>query len=1287
MKRSLLGCALLMLIVAAISPPLAAQGEATVLIPITPVEVEPWNREVLIAADGAGHVLVAFLAETGDADVAWSAHYSGGAWTDRAIPLPPGDEQWRSHALRDLAAGSSGRFVLLYKNAGSHYCYVVWSGSAWQTPVLIPDDTLDSPDGICFDAAGSVLVWDDHVPGYFARHAGGQWQSMELPQRTEDLSSDARGELMLGRDGAVHLLGIGLRKVPTVGSCPAGTDPLQPANWVFQPDRSQDYLSPLYPAAHDARTSLDWPRQTVWACWEGSGDQRDALMVAHAPIGATTTAAWTVWPLLHEGWSAVNSALSSSNAGADGVAYDLSDGHGGRQLIFRWLPPNGPGAPIQVTRPGSQTEAADFASLYNGTLAACVAPNGIAHVVIKGKKRGEYPENAERLYYSRVTGGAVLQTEPGVTGGGTVVADDQTTGQQTTNQQDWQQAGGKPDLVPELALKQPPYERDGQQVHRISYYDRLVRPEVAIRNIASQYFGDVELDLIVDGAVIHYVRHDDTDHMRPLIERDATLDVYNLPAFRYELSHPEQPWSPPELQVEDRDRSQTIEMRSGLGRKSVMLVIDPLNKIDEVNEDNNTAELTFEVSDGREEADRLSVTDIRDDRLVIGQNDLAIRNYTLDANTRIVAPGLIQAPTTARVLVGNPRGASFFRDVNVAALIDGAEVWRTTIPLIDDEYRLHNAAVTAHGWPGAEERRGADLRGGVLEVPLDLTNVPIGAHTLTIMVDPEDTCADLQRANNVATIPLRVRERGGTLQVQVRDADTGEGVSMAHVRLGDLFFDRTDRSGSLTIADVPAGDYDARELWCSRPYPGARYAGRPCDAPFTVRNGQITLATASLEQPVAVHLQLTDAETGQSLDAPPAARIEWAGSTPWGTSDSGEVVGWRQGASRLLFPDVRPGACTATADAWAYEPATLQADVHRDAHGECHLQMTLQQSPRGSVQVTVTDENGRGVGGAYVFLQGAPRGGGTDADGVATLTEVEAGSSYTVLARADGYTSGSVASGTVVADGTRECSIQVARITSREKVVSFDAIAWAQCESWPGLSFGPISSDGYEVSAEHGRFHVTLGLSYHEVAGADLGVVDEVVVASDGGPFWSENVTYEYSLTDLLCSGVAQVAGKKIAQLVKLAGPINDVYDWFNGDLDPNRLNDGEVVGTYTSWTGTEYASESLIPLPSIPFSPGMSGGQTVARTDMIEVTDGTRTKTVRRQWYSPSMMVYRIGEEFDLSKLEVRVYVAVLNDRLSRGPLYANSRNLIQWKPMEGDGDDAWVNFHPEAYDELGVH
>ncbi|MGI5818602.1 MAG: hypothetical protein ACOX9R_10960 [Armatimonadota bacterium] len=1287
MKQLVLGITVTIATLIATSLPLLAQGQATVLDPISPVEVEPVNKRPVIAADAQGNLMVVFWGERNGVYVLWSLRSSGGTWSGAEVPLPAGDERWYSFEIYDLA-GRNGQFALLLKNAG-HEHFSLWSGSAWSTPVRFPDQ-VDKPRELGFDATGNLVAWAPGAASYFSRLSGDTWQTIRLPQRQETSSLRCPpNRLLLGRTGALHLLGRTQRGVLMVGSCPPGADPMQPSSWIYQPPGyDPEHTGGASSEKRERGYALDWPRQTLWLCWQGVGrDDGGKIFVAHAPIGTTSEVGWTAWEIASPDRNINEQSIVSSGAGAVGVAYKAY-AINEHELYFRWLPPTGLGEELAIIRPGSQTEAATFSTLYNNTLAVTAAPDGHAHLVIKGKKRGEYPENADRLYYSRITGGAVLQTEPGVTADGTVVAGGETGDAQAGGgQSDWRQQGGKPDLVPQLSFSRRPYMRDGREVYRFGYGNRVVAPQVAVRNIGSQYFGDVELDLIVDGAVIHYVRHDESGHMRPMIERDGTLNVYNLPSFRYEYSRPEQAWSAPELHLADNLRSQVVEMRSGLGRKTATLVIDPRNLIDEENEDNNTVEITFEVTDGRETADRLDLRDTRGDLLITGLNDLSIRNWTLHPNTRIAAPGLVQAPTTAQVLIANEGGATFFRDVDVAALIDGVEVWRTTIPLVDGEYRLHNEEVSAAGWPTAPERRGPDIRGGLLEVPVDLTNVSVGAHTLTIVVDPDDAVADLRRENNVAIIPLRVRERGGTVQVQVRDADTGHGVSQAHVLLGSLFFERADNAGRLTIADVPAGRYEAQDLWCSRPWPNPRYAGRPADGAFTVSNDQTTLVSASLEQPVAVYLQLMDAQSGQPVDAPPVARLEWTGATPWGPSDSGEVVGWRQGASRIVFPDVRPGPCAITAGAWGYEPATLQADVHRDARGECHLQMSLPQSPRGSVQVTVTDQDGRGVNGAYVFLHSAPRAAGTDARGVATLTEVEAGSSYTIGVHADDYTSGSTTSGVVAAGQTRACAVQIARVTSREKTISFDAVAWAHCESWPGFSFGPVSSDSYEVSAEHGKFHGTLGISYHEIAGTNRAVVDEVVAAFDGGPFWSENVTYKYSLSDLLCSAIGKVAGENIARLVKLAGPINDVYDWFNGDLDPNRLHEGEVVGTYTSWTDTEYASETLIPIPSITFSPGMSGGQTVVRTDMLEVTDGTNTAIVRRQWYSPSMMVYRIGEEFDMSKLEVKFFVAVLNERLSPGPLYASSRNLIQWKPMEGDGANAWVNFHPQAYDALGLN
>jgi len=802
-----------------------------------------------------------------------------------------------------------------------------------------------------------------------------------------------------------------------------------------------------------------------------------------------------------------------------------------------------------------------------------------------------------------------------------------------------------------------------------------------VRNLASQYFGDLELDLVFDGAVVHYVRHDDSDHMRPLIERDGALKILTMPRFRYEY-RPQDGWEPPEVQLADRRAGPVIPMYSGLGRKTVTVIVDPQNKIDEANEDNNVVELEFELTDGREEGDRIRITDTRNHRGIVGANDLAILGTPqLHANTLIAAPGLIQAPTDLRMIVGNPHGAQFFRDVDVVALLDGDEIWRHTIPLMDGERHLYNRDTQAFGYTAAPRRSGPEVRGGFLDVPVDLTNVPVGAHTLTLIIDPEDRFADLNRDNNSATIPLRVRERGGTLRVQVRDRSTGAPIARAHVLLGDLFFDRTDNNGVLTIADVPAGAYDARDLWVRRPYPEPRYGARCADGPFTVRNDETTAVNISLEQPVDVMLRVRDATTGEHPDAPPAAKLQWSGGTeaPW--RESGEMVAWRESGG-LLFPEVPPGPCTVTVTAYAYRDAAVQADVHADEQGRCAVEVSLERVPRGTIEGALVDQNGRGIGGVPVWLEGAPRAATTDNQGHFTIAEVAAGASYVVAARPENCTAARVRCGPVPADGSVAVALQVNRITSHEKVLGFDAVTWAQLESWPGFSFGPVSADSYEVSAQHGMFHATVGLRWHEVQGTDRTVVDEVVLATRGDAFWEESISYTYSFGDIINAGITKVAGNTIGQLCKLAGPINDVYDYFHDDIDPQQLSEGEVVGTYTSWTGAERESATLIAIPGIEFAPGVHGGQTVVRCDMVEVTDGQTTKTIRRQWYSPALMAYQIGEEMNLEDLEIRFYVQVLNERLSPGPLYANSRNVIVWRPAE----DNWLRFEPNAYDPLGV-
>jgi len=989
---------------------------------------------------------------------------------------------------------------------------------------------------------------------------------------------------------------------------------------------------------------------------------------------------------LDEGRQAVQHRLTASTGGADGVVYVTSDGHGGRQLLFHWLPPTGLGERLELVRPGSQTEAADFSQLYNGTLAVVAAPDGVAHVVIKGKKRGEYPENAEMLYYSRVSGGATLANEPGVTGGGQQV--DATGGQTGTTGPDWRQQGGKPDLSAVITMKAKPIMRNGQPVYRYGYHSRIVAFDAGIHNGGSQYFGDVEADILVDGAVVHYRKVDKTKHMRAMIERDATLVLRDLPRFKYELLSPTDGWQAPELSTADGRLPDIVRMRTGLGRKLITVIVDPQNKIEEENEDNNVVEMAFEMSDGRDDADVLRLTDDRGKTVRCGYNDLAILGTPkLHANTKIAAPGLMQRPTTARMIVGNPRGANFFRNVEVMALLDGTEVWRHTIELMDDTRHLYNRDTQWFGYTGPARRGGAEVMGGFLDVPVDLTNAAVGNHTLILIVDPEDHFADLQPDNNSASLQFRVREPGGTLRVSVRDRDTNTAIGRAHMDLPGLYFAITDASGQHSVADMPAGNYDARDLWASRAYPDPRYGRQPAGAGFTVTKGQVTDVTVLLEAPVRVIVTVLDQQTGQPLPETADASLKYVGeSSHLGSGGGGYLTPYRQG-NKVHFIDVPPGSCEITATGYAYQAQTITADVHRDANGECHVQVSLPRMPRGQVTGRVVDADDKPVTDAGVWLNGAPRWTATDNAGNFTLSEVEAGRNYQVVARRKGYFADRVMSGVVQAGGSRTVLLHITKLTprlsSKLKSLSVNCVAWAQIESWPGFSFGPVGSDSYDVSAEHGKFTATMAMLYRQIQGEDNVMVDSIVLGTKGGPFWSENITYSYSLSSVLSTAIGEVAGKDIARLVSLVAPINDTFDFINGDTDPSQMQDGEVAGSFSSQTGADYHSVALIPMPSVEFSPGMHGGQTVVRTDILEVSDGLTTKRVRRQWYSPQTAVYNIGEKMALDQLEVRFYVAVLNDRLSPGPLYASSKNVLTWRPMEDD----WLRFEPNNYDPIGAH
>jgi len=1096
----------------------------------------------------------------------------------------------------------------------------------------------------------------------FAGPLGHAWQTSE--------------ELVRGRSGALHMLGAGQRRVPVVVSVAASSDPLQASSWVWQPPNATDNTG--LPADYSPiQVALDWPRQTLWAAWV----QRDKLYVGHAPVGTTNWASVSGWEVApQDGGKIYEFRLASSDGGADAICYRALGQRGSSRLVFHWLLPNGLGETIQLARPGTQTEAADFAEVNSNTMCLHVAPDGVAHFLVKARKRGEYPANAPRLYYARISGGAVLSTEPAVGGGGTQTVDS-GTGTQTGGQQgDWTAAGGKPDLIARLELDRQPYLRDGNQVYRYYRFDSSVSPKLLISNLGAQYFGDVQVRIVIDGVTINYRWLDESGHMRPLIERNGTITEYSLPILRYEF-RPTQPWQPPQIEMTHKMAQRTISVWSGLGRKRATVIVDPDNEIAEANEDNNVCELQYEISDGSDMGDRTTVTDIRGQRQTVGLNDLAILGAPkLFANTHIARPGLLQRPTSARLIVGNPRGAMFFRQVPVVALLDGQPIWRHTIELLDNERRLYNRDTAWYGYTAPPRRSGPEVMGGFLDIPVDLTGVAVGAHTLTIVVDPEDQCADLQRDNNSASINFQVREPGGTLRLRVRDRDSNLPLALAHFLLPELYFGICDEQGEAVVADLPAGDYRPTQLLASRPYPAPRYGQQPAPQGFTITRGQETTLTVLLEAPVHVIVSALDAQTGEPVPEVLQASLRHLG-TPWDPEAEGCAVP-RSSLTRVHFEDVAPGDCEVTASAYAYRPQRQTVAVHRDANGECHVQLALPRAPRGQITGTVVDADGRPVADADVWLNDAPRATTTDNAGNFVLSEVEAGRAYLVVAMKRSYLPDAVLSATVPGNGACSVQLRCPKVTDQTKSLSVDCIAWAQVESWPGFSFGPLGSPDYRVSAEHGKFTATLGMLYRQVQSQRRVIVDQIVLGTAGKEFWNANVSTTYNAASVLSSAIACVSGSDIARLATLAEPLAQTLSMLQGDVDPSQMRGGKVVGTYTSQTGADYDAVALLPLGEIPVGVGFQGGQTVVRTDMLQISDGSKTRTVRRQWYSPQSAAYRIGEDFAADSLEVRCYVAVLNEQLSPGPLYASSKNVIRWRPLE----DQWLRFEPSDYDPLGL-
>ena len=1229
--------------------PAHAQATASTLIPVTAPEFLPQSDPPAVGADNSGRVMIVYLGKGPDAKwKLYSLLRQGSTWQQQPVPTPDVGGYPAELAPRQIVGGApAGGFHLIATYYSKLY-YWHWQGGAWSAPELVTDKGAAGV-GIALDASGQPLIARSSSRFRFYRKAAGQWQETQL---APELWQKTVPSITTGPRGVPHLLGV-WANVPVVATLRAGKDPQVEANWIVTPSGDRTAWTGGVPrTATYAQFGLDWVHQLVYGAWaeQKSSPPERRYQVRWGPVGVTAEGQWqsaTVELPERASMPSDSFRLMTNGYGHAALGHLYSLG-GDPSLHFRWLRSTGPAADVELVRPATQTEACVFSTLSAGSLSLCVDQAGTAHVVVRGVKRGEVPANQERLFYASVTGGGTASTEEpgGATGGGTGGSAGGTT------------EGPRPDFV--VAFSRPLAAANV----RIAYDS--VTPVVTVTNQGAQYFGDLWLTATLDGAQVRVHVPDPSGHRVPLFDRGQTKTYY-LPKLDLEKNW-DPAYPPAPATYEYPVGTAHLHPATGLGRKLLSVTVDPDNQINEAAEDNNVGQVEYLVYDGRNPADHEKGPD---GKTIDGLNDLNVAQPPqLKSNTPLWRAGYMQRPTHLQVAVGNPRLASFFAGTTVAVSLDGQEIVRNTVDQLNNVPNLWSGALTPTTvFSGTTPK--PDLSGAVPLFPVDLTQVAEGTHKLTVVVDPEDRFADRHRENNTAEVSFKVRGPGGTLRVRVVDKDDGTTpISGAVVSLRDLWAQLTDAIGVLEIPDVPPGAYNGKALSADRTGSDPRYY--PTFAsPFAITAGQTTTVTVPLEKAVVIVGDVYDTSTNALLTT------ETVGVA---LRDQDFYHPTYVTGPRYQILDVPPGPQTVQAGAYSFRDAQVAQDVHRGAQGQCRVDLRLQPGPRAVVEGTVVDEaTSRPIAGADVWLNGAPRFAVTDAQGHYRLEKVAANADYQVQATAASYTVESTTTG-VLADGqTRQLPpLKLAKIVSHLTSLDFHAITWADFEQ---TSTGKGS---FAVRVKYGQFDASLALMCHTLTGRPAVGVDQLLLGATPGP-WCESRVSTYRAPGIIC--VALVEAKEGANnvyngnLLALGQRIKTVYDYATGNFDPAQLSSsGTVVGTFTSQSENSYSPE--VSIFGLPVSEGLWGftatdGTTTVRVDKIEVTDDTTTKTVSRQWYSPSLGVYQIGQTFDPDKLEVRVYLQVMNQNLSVGPLYASSRNVITWKPMQ----DKWARMDPRPY------
>lgn len=1295
MKLLRVVCAGLVILAVAPATPAFAQATASVLSIASPLDLSAVEMPLVTSVDDAGRVMIAYKGRSAhDAPILpYSALLVGGSWQHAAIPLPVLGRYPSTLALRGLAPGpGDGSFHLFATYSGTRY-YWRWQNGTWSQPEVVKYTGDFGGFGVLPD--GSPIVEAGFTHFHLLRRGPAGWAEMTIPL---DIRQRRWGAAInIGAQGAVRLLGMRYH-IPVVGQTPAGADPMVASNWTFTPVEVTSEMDAPW-GYGDVELALDWPHQLIFATWEEDPGQ---FKVAWAPMGATGADQWQTADVPSaEGQKQSGARLVSNGRGGVGLlvkSYVSKPGYSAL-LQFHWLSPSGLGPAIPLLRPGTETEASIFTALDGENMQFCIDAQGTAHIAIVGTKRGEVPANTKRLFYATVTGGGTATEGPEITAGGTT---------------QMQREGAPPDFIVRI-LKPTPDNNHVSFAGGTGGQSNSLSPVIEVVNQGAEYYGDLWFELNLDGAIVRMRYPDESNHTRPLLTRDGTKTFY-LPDVRYFTAS--QPGFEPPLRTLDYGTSamrERITIATGLGRKLMSVTVDPDNAIEEADEDNNVTQVEYVVGDGRRQDDRERISSAY---ILHGLNDLAVGTPVLLSNTPLLRAGYLQAPTRLDVLVYNPLLAGFFLNVEVLVKLDEQELYRGTIAMLDREPNLASATLghlVIYDPSGTIARK--DISGEIFRVPVDLTTVPEGNHSITVQVDPDDHFGDRRRDNNTARLDIRVRPPGGTLRVRVVDfTDPNRPVPDASVTLQDLWWGRTDAQGYVEIPDVPAGAYDAQTLSAEKRdgeppyYPGAA-------EPFTVVSRRPTDVVIRLEKPLTIKGVITVAQTGALLAD---EHVEVFAVT----EDDVLIAGTCNGG-HYEIPGVPPGEGTVVAGAYGYATVETPTVVRRGgvATDEMTLNLTLTDGPRctltgrvmerlpGQPMPLLTAANellhtirgpggeifdaspaptDRPLGGAFVWLANAPRGAVSAADGTFTLEHVAASGADMAWGDAEDHATRGVETGDLGAHAGQTVAlgdIILPQVRERLTSVAFNCDTLAICNQTTAAGDIPKIS----VDTSFGAYKGELGMMYHETAGEDAITVDYVAIWLEGGDFIKGGVSTEIgveSLTgvsiDTLKVGGMETVLDGIGKVFSLVSGINKAADFLAGDVDPSQMHrNNRVTANYISHTGTEYQQDPLIDIPTstdVPVAMTFQGGGTTrVRVDYIILNDGVHPEhRAYVCWYSPGFAVFYVGKQFNLSTLDVKLWAAVLNDRLSSGVLGNASRNQLWWKPGERD----WLRIEGYPYE-----